>query len=296
MFENTNDTLPKCTSLNQFNRELDEKAQYLKNNPNAIQPSRKRKYRQNFEDIPPPDVYTESPENAYNLSNFIKNPHPIRKRDKKIIEDSDESDIEIIAQADDISRFIPKRTGPEVPDATPKPTKMFIKKDEIVESPLKQDPDIKVCKDNPYAKMLGDEIKNDYKSLNQTQSRTNLPMPSFNGYQSKSISNPNLNDIRSNNKNSKNSNYGPKQYKRAKYCEQNDDDFYAKGKQIQDDTQRTGDMEIDYANSGRGFANGLKQFKFDCFKQGKNPNQVLNDNERPNYSGYYSKGRPSNEN
>lgn len=75
-YANTNDTLPRCSSIEQFNRELDERAQYELNNPHAN--SRKRNRTQAFDEIP--DMYTEK-DNYPSLKSFIKN--PVIKKNKR---------------------------------------------------------------------------------------------------------------------------------------------------------------------------------------------------------------------
>ena len=257
-YANTNDTLPKWNSIEQFNKEIDEKAQYMLNNPNGN--NRKRTYIEAFEVYE--DQYSE-PAEDYAAKYNKYNDYVVNKRRKVISDDEDDEDEEMkeIPQNDkvDLSKFIKKSDMviPEIPKKEPTP--IWTKPSDL-KSPSKEGNAYKVYKDNPIEKIAGG-FNNQYNTFqnkeiaappvrNYRESHT----PNTKGYYQQE---PEYNDQRSN----YSKNYKEKRAGSVKLSEC-DDDFFYKNKQQNPDSKnpRTGDKYIDDANSGKGFVSAEKQF------------------------------------
>ncbi|CAI2384885.1 unnamed protein product [Moneuplotes crassus] len=236
-YANTNDTLPKSTSILQFNKEIDERKQYQLNNPNAS--SRKRTFDQTFGDIP--DTYQER-DNYRSLSSVVENPDFQKKRDRKI-SDSSSSGSESEEEEDkqmDISRFIKKSEFSPPNISTEKPTEVFSKNKEVMKK-TQQDDSYKVVKTNIYEKIICEDKPD----------RPGMNLPHFD----KSLPPENL--------------YNPsskRERKRAKYSDEDDDKYY---RQTKTDPRKSnsGDSYLDRANSGTGFATAERQFHHNMVKK-----------------------------
>jgi fidgetin-like protein 1 len=278
-YANTNESLPKCNSIEQFNKEIDERAQYLQNNPNAN--AGKRTYQQAFEEMP--DLYTEK-DNYPNLNKFVPNPKQNAKR-RRVQDEEDEDEDESMDEEEgdraqeeekiNISKYF-KQSDYRAVTYQPKkdePTPMWMKKDKKIESPLKEDPNCKVYKHHPYEKLIKGE---GYKTLGNRfpqnqQSKGSLPMDGW--YQTSPSRYPSKNERKKN----------------GRMSDGDDDYYYNKRSQHDDRNSATGDKYIDDANWGRGFVSAEKQYNFEMKKKhGRDYNQNLRRNSCGRYDDYDS--------
>ena len=260
-YANTNDTLPKCSSIEQFNKEIDEKAQYMLNNPNGN--TRKRNFYEAFELCQ--DEYNEPVEDY--ASKYDKyNDHASKKRRKVISDDEEESDnqnIKLNTQNDqvDISRFIKKSDIP-IPDAPKKePTPVWTKKNDFV-SPSKEDNSYKLYKENPIERIAGG-FNSQYNTFQNREMQRPPNNDRGDNNQYNSVRNYNQSEPEFNDQNFNQSrNYKDKRAGSAKLSECDDDYFYKnKPQNPNNKNSMTGDRYIDDANAGKGFVSAEKQLR-----------------------------------
>ena len=258
-YANTNDNLPKSTSMSQFNKEIEERNQYQLNNPNAN--SRRRTHNQAFDDYP--DLYSER-ENYPSLNNIVKEPNNTQGRNRRISDDESEEEEEEkqIEEKVNITKFFKPSDYGTPNTKNEEPTPMWMKRDEKLEQKKKEEAEGYKKFDSNILRKMAEEPIPSYNNRRPHQDNYDPPAPG---------------------PSSTNNIYFPerKRKKSSRYSDEEDDKFYGK-KARREVKSQTGNRDLDQAYSGKGFVNADVSYHHEMHKKyGNNYDNLQNYRQDP---------------